>query len=180
MDIALFFHLLGVVLLFVALGITQFGGARLRRTAKLDEAKVWITMLEHAGRLFGPAFVLILGAGIYMASDTWGFERPFINVGLISVVVMIAAGGGYVGRTFTKLGKSLDAGEVRAAELPALINRRGLWAVNFSLDTLAVGVIWVMVAKPDWAQAVAVAVGTLALGAVVGGMIGGRSPAPAK
>jgi hypothetical protein len=180
MDVALFFHLLGVATLFVALGITEIGGSRLRHSKTLDEFRTWSALAEGAGRLFGPAFILILGAGVYMAQDTWGFDRPFVVVGLISIALMIGVGAGFVGRTFTKLARSVEAGEVRAADIPGLVARPSLWATNVALDALAIGVIWDMVRKPDWAEAIAVVAGLAFAGAVVGALSVRRVTTAAK
>lgn len=80
-DIALFIHLLGVVLLFVAIGISQVGGSMMRSATTIDQVRTWSGLVESSGRTFPIAFLMILGAGIYMANDTWGFDRPFVVVG---------------------------------------------------------------------------------------------------
>lgn len=174
-DIALFIHLLGVVALFAATGITQTGGARLRRSTTVDEVRTWSNLVERGGRMFGPALIVIIGAGIYMANDTWGFDRPFVVVGIATAVFMAAFGGLFVGRGYSRIAREVEDKNFRAADIPGVVQRPGLWASNVGLNGMSIGIIWVMVSKPDWGEAVGTVAGLAIVGAFVGSLSARRA-----
>lgn len=132
-PLALFFHIVGALLLFVLLTIE---GALLGRAG----------MAARMNRILGPISALfVLVPGLYMTATQWGF-RPWILVGL-ATYVLIAALGAFTGITVLRGRMSLDVA-------------RGSWLVRVGA---AVGIVFDMSLKPDWAVAIAaVGVGTIA------------------
>src|SRR5687767_224953 len=175
-DIALFIHLLGVASLFVAIGISQVGASRLRRAVTVEEVRTWAGLIETTGRIFPLAIIVILGAGIYMAADTWGFDRPFVIVGIGTVVILLIIGGAYVGRGFSAIDRAFEAEGSHADEIPRLVRRPALHAANTGLNGMVVGLIWVMVSKPDFAGSISTVAGLGVVGAVLGSLSARRAP----
>jgi hypothetical protein len=195
-DAMLFVHLVGVVLLFGAIALTQVGVVRLGRAATLEEARLWVGLTQIAGRLFPVAFVLILVGGLYMAGDSWSFGDPWIVVALVSLVILGVLGGGVVGRTLGSVGQALagaapgahvpgdaNAGAAvpgRAAGAPEFVVRAStsLRAPTMALTGVAIGVLWLMTNKPGWAVSIAVVAGLGLVGAVIGWFPSRQSAAP--
>jgi hypothetical protein len=105
-GVALFIHLLGVITLFIAIGLLQRGGARLRASSTVEEMRLWLGLVQTTRRMFPAALLLILLSGLYMTDQSWTFDTPWIIVAIVSVVIMGALGGAVVGRGFAAIGRA--------------------------------------------------------------------------
>jgi hypothetical protein len=169
-NVVLFVHVLGVVTLFAAFSATQLGGAGLRRAESTEHARLWLGLLRVTGPMFGVAFLLILAAGLYMTADVWNFSTSWIIVALITVGVMLALGGGVVGRGLSKMGRMAahEPDGPLSPELRAAIQDRALWMSSFILTGCGVGVLWLMTNKPGWVPSILVVVALGLIGAALG------------
>jgi hypothetical protein len=179
-DVVLFIHLLGVATLFAAIGILQLAGFRLRGATTVHQARLWVGVTSVTGSMFSVALVIILGAGLYMASDRWSFGTSWIVMAIISVVVLGAVGGAGIGRSLEALGRALAQAD--GPQIPPGVARRirspRLWSQSFALMTIAIGVLWLMTNKPGWGGAVGVIVGLAIVGAAAGAAVARRAGRP--
>jgi hypothetical protein len=176
-SVGLFFHLLGVVTLFVAIGVVQLGRARIRAASTVEELQQWLGLVRTARPMFPVAFGLILLSGLFMAGTMWNFKAPWIVVALVSVPIMGGLGGGVVGQGIVAIGRAAEGSRGPIPpELRRVIDRPATWIAATALPGMATGVIWLMVAKPGWVQSTAV-IATLGLaGAAAGVALVRRSP----
>jgi hypothetical protein len=172
-DVALFIHLLGAITLFVAFGIIQRGGARVRQAQTLDHVRLWLDLLRTTAPMFPAAFVMILGAGLYMTADVWTFTTAWVLVSLVAVAVMVVVGAAVVGRGLNRMGAAVAIAsegslspELRTAVLDPIT-----WISSFALNGLALGSLWLMATKPAWGQAIAVPIAVAAAGAIAGAVV---------
>jgi hypothetical protein len=135
-SIALFFHIVGALLLFVLLTVEGIALRQGFTAARLN-------------RVLGPVSALtILVPGIYMTNSQWGW-RGWIVVSLTAWVLIAVAGAA--------TGISLLAGR---------LNTRAAATSWFIRVGMALGVVFLMTVKPDLLLAViAVAVGAALGGA---------------
>ena len=135
-SVALFFHIVGAVLLFVLLTIE---GVALRQGF----------IAARLNRVLGPISALtILVPGLYMVASQWGW-KGWIVVGIVAWVLIAVAGAA--------TGISLLAGRlnVRTAALS--------WSIRVGT---ALGVLFIMTVKPDATlAAIAVVAGAVVGGA---------------
>jgi hypothetical protein len=137
-SIALFFHIVGALVLFVLLGIE---GVALRQGF----------MAARLNRVLGPiSAVTILVPGLYMIASQWGW-KGWIVVGIAAWVLIAVVGAA--------TGISLLAGRLNAGT--AALS----WAVRVGM---AVGVVFIMTVKPDLAFSTIVVVAGAVLGGAVG------------
>ncbi|MGH2708669.1 MAG: hypothetical protein ACRDJK_10290, partial [Actinomycetota bacterium] len=87
-SVALFIHLLGVVALFIAMGIVQRGGSGVRVSSTVEELRLWLGLVQTTRAMFPAALLFILGSGLYMADRSWSFDTPWIVVAIVSIVVI--------------------------------------------------------------------------------------------
>ena len=87
-TIALFLHVTGVVGLFIALGVEMTCAIALRGARQVEQVRVLSGLMTGVERLFPISALLLLGAGLYMAITVWGFQTPWIDVGLGSLLIM--------------------------------------------------------------------------------------------
>jgi hypothetical protein len=167
-TVALFIHLLGVVTLFVATGIVQRGGAGVRRSSTVDEVRLWLALVRATRPMFPAALVGILGSGLYLTDQAWGFTTPWVVVGIVSIVLLGIIGGAVVGRGFAAIGRAATSSGSVSPELAGIVARPTPWVAAAALNGMAIGLLWLMVTKPGWTQSIAV---VTALG-VAGGIIG--------
>src|SRR5258708_30088345 len=91
-NVVLFLHVSGAIGYFVAMGIWLFGLANLRRTQRVEQVRVLSNLVGRLGPLFGISVLLILVTGLYMAGTSWGFQTPWIDVALISLILIAPLG----------------------------------------------------------------------------------------
>ena len=150
-ELVLFVHILGMLLLFVSLGMEWVGIDALSRSPTPSQAEPGATIARRSLRLQGVAAVLIFASGVAMARRFGMFEFAWVRASLVALVV-IAALAGIVSRS-----------RRRAADLP--IGR--LWPASVAIRiALALGVVYLMVAKSDIVESLIVLALALALGAV--------------
>ena len=75
-SLALFAHIVGVLGLFIAIGLVWISMLWLQRAQTMAQVRERIALASLQERLFPAASVLILLAGIYMTVNTWGWKTP--------------------------------------------------------------------------------------------------------
>ena len=88
-SLALFAHIVGVLGLFIAIGLVLIGVLRLQQAQTVAQVRERINLTSIQGRLLPIASLLILLAGIYMTVTTWGWTTPWIDVSLAALVVIL-------------------------------------------------------------------------------------------
>jgi hypothetical protein len=168
-NIALFVHLIGVIVLFIAFGIGQRAGARMRGAASVDHARLWLGLLTVTTPMFPTALILLLGSGLFMASDAWSFTTPWVAVSIVAVVIVGVLGAGYTTRRFERMNSALEAaGDEVTDEVRAALDDSGTWMAMFAINGMSFAVLWLMVVKPGWLQSIVLP----AVLFVVGGALG--------
>lgn len=132
-SFALLAHIVGVTLLFAAVGVDLAVLGRLRRASTVAEARALSETGSSVSRLHGISGVLILLGGLYMAFTSWGFATPWIDVALVAYIIAAAAPEG-----------PLSAGLRAKIHDPALV-------LTGAITTLWMGgFLYLMILKPGW------------------------------
>jgi hypothetical protein len=172
----LFMHIVGVLILFGGLALEALGLRQLRRSGTLSEAAPWLLPFSLTLRLYPVALAVLLLTGGYLASNVGVWQFGWVRISMptlviIAVVGMIAAVR--VRRLYQSLlnaartGAVLD-GRLRAPWLAGLLGARG---------AAALGILYVMVSKPDGVSTLIVIVSAAALVGATATVLAGR---PAK
>ncbi len=179
-NVALFFHILGVVTLFAAMAIQQVAGARLRSAGTGRELRQWMEAIRPTGLALPAAAAVILVSGLVMTSQHWTMRTPWIATGFLTLLAMAAVGATLLRSGFTRIGKaSADVASSDGPVPPDLARLRAapaLWSGMGAMDGAAVGVLWLMTNKPGGLVSVAVVLGTALVGAAVGALAGLAEP----
>lgn len=175
-GIALFLHLLGVVLLFLAMGVVQLGGARIRGASRVEDIRLWLGLVRTTSRLYPISTLLLIVSGLYLTARFWSFALPWVVVPILSVVVMGVLGGRVVGGGLEAIGRAATGVGPVSDELARLTREPRLWMSATAVNGAGLGVLWVMVNKPGWFESLAVLGALLALGAILGARMAGRAP----
>lgn len=172
-TLLLFAHILGVVGLFIGMGLQWVSVLRLRRARTTGQAREWVGLARGAGRLGPITGVLVLGAGIAMMVMRWELTTPWIMVSLLAIVLMMVASMGVTARQTKAIGRALaqesgGADGPLAPELNRLTHNPALWVATQLAGGLALGVVFMMTVKPDLVGSLLTLAVTLALGGAAG------------
>jgi hypothetical protein len=176
----LFVHVFAAILLFMAVAVELFAGARLRRAATVEEVRTLVPVTLMIEPLFPISTLLLLLSGFYMATERWNLSEGWIVVAVVTLVVFAIAGPTIQGRRFKGIRAEADAAST--GPLPDDLRARLIdpvtWGSVHAMSAGAVGIVWLMTNKPSMALSVAVVAGLTLLG-FLGGVSGARRAATA-
>ena len=151
-TLALFAHILGVLGLFIGIGLDWTTILRLRRAQTMAQVREQTNLVGAQTRLIQFSLLLVLLAGAYLVETAWVWNTPWIYVSLGSLFVIGAFGGGLIDRRLRAIQRaaaSEKASESIPAALQAQIADPVLWGVLQTAAFIALGVVFLMTNKPD-------------------------------
>ena len=169
-DVALFVHLLGLITLFIAFGILQRAGARLRAATTTGDVRRWIGLLQPTARMFPSAALMVLATGLYMMAQAWTLLTPWIAVGLMSLVVIAGAASGMLRPRLAAIATAVpsDGDEALSHDLARRVMDPVMWQTAAAINGIAVATVWIMTVKTDWIGSISVVAAAAIVGALVG------------
>ncbi len=132
-TVALFAHMLGVLGLFTGIGLQWTSFLRFRRAQFVAQVREWASLTSVLGVLMPAASLLILVAGSYMTLTTWGWRTPWIDVSLAALILVLAPMG------------AMNSHRLKAIQTAA----EALWTLVQTSGLTLVGVVFLMIIKPD-------------------------------
>lgn len=150
-TIVKFLHVGGAVGYFFALGCLLFGLAALRRALRVEEARALAALINRLTLLFLLSILVILIAGLYMTYTTWGFQTGWINVALVSLLIIAPVAAGTVQarmRVIARLAREAPDGPA-PVELLTRAHDPMLWITPQTATALLLGIVFLMTNKPD-------------------------------
>ena len=167
-SLALFVHIVGVLGLFMGIGLQWIIVQRLSKAQTVAQVREGTSLIALQEKLWPTAALLILLAGIYMTVTAWGWSTPWIDVSLAALLGQGALGGALINRRL----KAIHTG-VAATEAPAGAFSPGLkrqitdpvlrTAVQINAVT-GLGVVFLMTTKPGLVGSLITLVVALLLG----------------
>ncbi len=180
-HIALFLHIMALVVAAGATAITKLAAARRARARTIGEVLEWHNTLTSAARAFPIVLAVFVITGGFMLSrnNAQVWATGFVVAGMVGVVLLLASGI-FLGMKGKALGGMLQQMAAKGADQPAprLVPPPILTALPVINTTLALSVAFDMVTKP---ASIATALTVVAIGIALGAVIGFRPvPAPAR
>jgi len=148
-SIVLFLHIVGALGIFVALGLEWTGLSQIRNAILPEQVRPWMGILKNV-RTFGIASMLTaVVTGIYMMATIWGGEA-WLYVTLGSLVLMITLAQVATAPRMAAIGQALvtEKGPL-SITFHSLANRTLLWISIQTRVAIALGIIFLKIAKPD-------------------------------
>ena len=177
--IAVFTHIVGALGLFVALGMEWLTLRGLGGASNRDRALEWLGVMSIVRRLGAASFALIVVPGLYMAAIRWGFGH-WTGAALLGFAGLLALGGLFTGRTAMALERAIigEQGQL-SPHFRQLLQTSGVRHVLWTRVGLALGIVGLMVAKPDLVVSLVVLALAAALGylgsVAIGRQLGGTA-----
>jgi hypothetical protein len=150
-SIALFFHIVGVLGLFVALGLEWTGLWQLRSATTAEHVRAWMRSSKNARRFGMTAMLTILISGASMMVTVWG-PVAWIAVSLGALILMVVLAVALSGPWMAAMGRALttEHGPV-SHTLQSLVNHSLLWISIQTRVAIALGIVFLKTSKPDLA-----------------------------
>jgi hypothetical protein len=151
-TLALFAHILGVLGLFIGIGLGWISVLRFRRAQFVAQVREWTSLTSVQQVLLPAASLLILVTGIYMTVTAWGWRIPWIDVSLATVIFVLAPTGVVTTRRIKAIQTAAEAlvpTETIPAELQRQITDPVLWTMVQTSGMTLLGVVFLMTTQPD-------------------------------
>jgi hypothetical protein len=147
-SIALFFHIVGALGFFVALGLEWVGLRQIRNATTTEQVRQGMRISGSTRRLGMASMLTILVFGFYMTAVAWG-GAAWIVVTLGVIVVLIALSVALTGPSMAAIGRALatEKGPL-SPNLRQLANHPLLWISIQTRVAVALGIVFLMTVKP--------------------------------
>ena len=143
-DVVLWLHITAVVTAFGALFAYPVFLAANAQAPLAQRAGFHRLQIAFSKRVTGPAIVVILLAGIYLATDGEQWDEPWVSISFVMLIVIAGLGATLLRRSEERLVTTADAGD-ESAYAAALATARTWTLVTL---VLIVFTIFVMTVKP--------------------------------
>lgn len=150
-SIALFLHVVGALGFFVALGLEWTGLLQIRSALVPVQVGAWMGILKSVRRVGFASMLTTVLTGIYMMLTVWG-GAAWVTVSLGALVLVIALSLVLTGPRMAPIGRALmmEKGPLSQA-FQRLANHPLLWISIQTRIAIALGIVFLKVAKPDLA-----------------------------
>lgn len=172
-NIVLFVHLLTVAGAFFAVGGMTACMARFAACRQVCDASAALKATANIGKMMPIVTLLLLVTGGIMTQSRWTWTTGWIDVGIATLLVVTAIGGGLIGARERVLHHRLAELSRDAApdEVTALARERAIPMFTGLNVGLVSGVMFVMVAKGSFLGSLAAVIVAGALGFAVAALI---------
>ncbi|MGK7379335.1 hypothetical protein ACSFXN_16000 [Planococcus sp. 1R117A] len=167
-NIVLFFHILGAVLIFMAIGLLFTAMISMLHAKDVKGIRQWSSLAIKLDILFPISTILTLASAFYLVFSAWGWGYAWINVSVAALI-----GNSILGILFNlmRLKGIGEAANRETENVPssALLNKvrdRILWTAISIMTLVTIGILFLMVMKLEtagslMAMGIAVAAGFL-------------------
>ncbi|HLZ23815.1 MAG TPA: hypothetical protein VKQ30_17015 [Ktedonobacterales bacterium] len=177
---ALFAHILGVLSLFIGMGLQWTITLRLRQARSIVQVREWSSLIGGVAKLGPVSGALILVMGIYMTLTSWGMGTPWIVVSLAAMLFMLALGMGVITRRLNAIQRAAAIVETPTGAIPPELHQQIhnplLWISTQLASGTALGVVFLMTTKPGLGGSLLV----MGVALILGGITGGLSAQPSR
>ncbi len=148
-SISLFFHIVGVMGMFVALGLEWTGLWQIRSATTSEQVRVWMRISRKTRRLGIASMLTVLLTGLYMMATVWG-GVAWIDVTLGALVLAIVLTFRLTAPRMAAIGRTLMAEQRPGSHIVQdLANQPVLWISIQTRVAIALGIVFLKTTKPD-------------------------------
>jgi uncharacterized membrane protein len=173
-SLALFVHIVGMLVLFGGMGVEWLILGALRRSTTQQQASLWLRVCAALPPVIGTSVGLILVSGIYMTVRSELYHAGWVRVSL-GVMILMGILGGPLIRSRMNAIRQTGRDNWTAATLNRHASDPLVRASLFIRLAVGLALVYLMIAKPGLSESLALASVALALGAAMS-LGRGRSP----
>jgi hypothetical protein len=166
-SVALFAHIIGMLVLFVGLAFEWVSLESIRRSATQAHALPWVGVLRALPKFVVTAVGLTVASGLYLATRVGVLGLGWVQASFGSMIVMAILGGPVVrSKTRALLHAGADAeGQTMAATPQRVASHPLLRASLRTRVAVALAIVYLMILKPDLGASLLLIGAALATGA---------------
>ena len=150
-SIVLFVHIVGVLGLFVALGLEWTGLRQIRGALVYEQVRTWMGILNNTRRMGFASMGTTVITGIYMMiTDTGLVPWLYVSIGALILVILLAVM--LTGPRMMAVGQALTLG--KGSLTSAFYNLANHPLLLISIQTriaIALGIVFLKITKPELA-----------------------------
>ncbi|HEY1469229.1 MAG TPA: DUF2269 family protein [Candidatus Acidoferrum sp.] len=168
--IVLFLHLVGMAALFFGYGLEWTASALLRGATTAGEARSWLRIYRASLPVSGPGLLVLILTGFYMAGVNNMTKEGWVIATVIGIVLALAIGFGMLLPRFKKLRPVLQSADGTAplsAEVLGRIKDPVVATLIRIRTMLAVGIVYLMAAKPTLVPSFVVLLASIGVGVIL-------------
>ena len=148
-SIVLFFHIVGALGVFLALGLEWTGLWQFRNAMTAEQVRPWMGIFKSVRKVGFASMLMTVITGIYLMVTFWGSEAWLI-VTLGSLVLIIALAQVVTAPRMAAIGRALATEKGPLSNtFHSLVNQPLLWISIQTRAAIALGIIFLKIAKPD-------------------------------
>ena len=160
-----FLHLAGMAGLFIGYGLEWVSTARLRRATTGNEARTWLGTYRLSLPLSGPALLLLILTGFYMAGVTSQSKEGWVLASLLGILIALGIGFGVLMSRMKGIKAALPEGDAALSADALTRVQDGVTVTLIRMRAfLALGIVYLMVVKPALITSLAVLFGAVVIG----------------
>jgi hypothetical protein len=165
-TIVLFVHIAAAFALMATVGIQTAGTFWLRRARRVEQVRDLAGRMLAVARVFPVILLTILAAGLYLAITAWGLQTAWIDVALVTFLILSVAAPVLHAPRGAALKRAAEAAPdgPLPPELAALTRDPVLLGSHLTFAWLTLGILFLMTNKPALGGSIVVMLVALLLG----------------
>ncbi|PLS08488.1 DUF2269 family protein [Neobacillus cucumis] len=165
-SIVLFLHIIGALVMFVAVGITLLAMISMLNSRTTEALRNWAALAVELDGLLPFSVILILVPGLYLVFSSWGFGNAWIDLSLTILIIMTFMGPII---NLRRLKAILSAAKAETNNIPSSgllekVRDRVLWNSVLIMTMLAFAIVFLMTVKLALAGSIITMVVAVVLG----------------
>jgi len=166
-TIAIFLHLVGMIGLFIGYGLEWVASSLLHRSTNAEQVRAWLRIYKLSLPISGSGFLLLILSGVYFASFTESWKEGWLLASLLAIVFAFGIGSVFILLGVRKLRAVLPEGNASLSEAGcASVQDPVIFTLIRVRFLLALGVLYLMIAKPVLATSLFILLGALVVGLI--------------
>jgi len=148
-SIVLFVHIVGVLGLFVALGLERTGLRQIRSAAVPEQVRAWMGIFKSTRGMGFAAMGTTVITGIYMLlADTGLVPWLYVSIGALVLVILLSVV--LTGPRMVAIGQAMVMGKgTLSSNFHILANHPLLWISIQTRIAIALGIVFLKITKPS-------------------------------
>lgn len=174
-QILVFVHVLGLIALFLGLGIHLRSGVKLSGSRTIVEVQTWLSVLRSTGRMVHGGLAMLLVSGVAMTGIAWRRPGPWVSVSLVGLLViwiLVIAGARGIRAVTLALSEASTTDGPAPEAVRRLIAKPGSWSAVGAANGFALAIVWLMTNRPGWTESLGITISLGFAGALVGRRVG--------
>src|SRR5258707_2756901 len=95
-SLALFFHFVGLAMLFVGYGLEWIVSAFLRGATTTDQVGAWLRVYRTSLPVSGPGLLVLILSGAYLAQVSVAMKNGWMSASMLGIVLPLCIGFGFI------------------------------------------------------------------------------------